>query len=60
MGIKWIENPKELVLGESINNLEERIVTFLTKYKKLTNVLVFGHGSWIRALISYHSIRSYQ
>ena len=53
-GDKWIKNPKELVLGESINNLEERIVTFLTNYKKSTNVLVFGHGSWIRAMISYH------
>lgn len=52
-GNKWIDNPKELVLGESINDLEERIVLFLAKYKESTNLLVFGHGSWIRAIISY-------
>jgi broad specificity phosphatase PhoE len=53
-GDKWADNPKELVLGESIKNLEERIVSFLAKYKESTNILVFGHGSWIRAIISYH------
>lgn len=52
-GELWIDNPKDLVLGESIKNLEERIVLFLEKYKKLSNILVFGHGSWIRAMISY-------
>ncbi|MBM7585584.1 putative phosphoglycerate mutase [Bacillus pakistanensis] len=52
-GEKWIENPKELVLGESIMNLEERIKLFLDKYKEANNVLVFGHGSWIRAIVSY-------
>ncbi|MFP3122517.1 histidine phosphatase family protein [Ectobacillus funiculus] len=52
-GEKWIENPKELVLGESIQNLEKRIVLFLDKYKDYGNLLVFGHGSWIRAILSY-------
>jgi|APAga8741243855_1050100.scaffolds.fasta_scaffold28894_2 broad specificity phosphatase PhoE len=52
-GELWINNPKDLVLGESIKNLEERIVLFLEKYKKSSNILVFGHGSWIRAMISY-------
>jgi broad specificity phosphatase PhoE len=49
----WIHNPKDLVLGESIRNLEERVVLFIEKYKRLSNILVFGHGSWIRAMISY-------
>ncbi|MEH7378399.1 histidine phosphatase family protein [Neobacillus drentensis] len=49
----WIHNPKDLVLGESIKNLEDRVVLFIEKYKKLSNILVFGHGSWIRAMISY-------
>jgi broad specificity phosphatase PhoE len=53
LGDLWIENPKELVLGESIENLEKRIVLFLEKYKKLTNILIFGHGSWIRGMLSY-------
>ncbi|MCQ6276112.1 histidine phosphatase family protein [Bacillus sp. V3B] len=52
-GEVWIENPIELVLGESINDLEERIILFLDKYKESANILVFGHGSWIRAIISY-------
>jgi broad specificity phosphatase PhoE len=53
VGDKWFENPKELILGESITNLEERIRLFLDKYRKSANILVFGHGSWIRAMISY-------
>jgi broad specificity phosphatase PhoE len=52
-GQVWFENPKELVLGESIKNLEKRIVMFLDKYQKYTKILAFGHGSWIRAMISY-------
>lgn len=52
-GEVWFENPKEMVLGESIKNLEKRIVMFLDKYQKYTNILAFGHGSWIRAMISY-------
>ena len=56
-GELWINNPKELVLGESIRNLEERIVLFLEKYKEMSNILVFGHGSWIRAMISYSDYR---
>jgi broad specificity phosphatase PhoE len=52
-GEAWFENPRELVLGESIKNLEKRIVAFLDKYQNYTNILLFGHGSWIRAMISY-------
>ncbi|MDF2791282.1 histidine phosphatase family protein [Neobacillus niacini] len=52
-GKVWFENPRELVLGESIKNLEKRIELFLDKYQKYTNILAFGHGSWIRAMISY-------
>ncbi|NYE07250.1 putative phosphoglycerate mutase [Bacillus niacini] len=52
-GEVWFENPRELVLGESLKNLEKRIVMFLDKYQKYTNILAFGHGSWIRAMISY-------
>jgi len=49
----WFDNPIELVLGESIKNLEKRIVQFLAKYKRSEKILVFGHGSWIRAMVSY-------
>ncbi|MCJ7841429.1 histidine phosphatase family protein [Lederbergia sp. NSJ-179] len=52
-GNQWIHHPKELMLGESMNRFEERIVSFLEKYKEFNNILVFGHGAWIRAVISY-------
>lgn len=52
-GEKWTDYPKELILGESLKDFEERIVMFLEKYKDFSKLLVFGHGSWIRAMISY-------
>ncbi|MEH7381885.1 phosphoglycerate mutase family protein [Bacillus sp. JJ1533] len=50
---KWFTNPREIVLGEKIANLEMRVRTFLQKYKDYESLLVFGHGSWIRACLSY-------
>lgn len=52
-GEEWIDNPLELILGESLVDFEKRIGWFLKKYKQCNNILVFGHGSWIRAMISY-------
>ncbi len=53
-GAQWVENPRELILGERIVNLENRVVSFLDKYQCYSNILVFGHGSWMRALVSYY------
>lgn len=53
-GDKWVENPKELILGESVTSLEKRIVQFIKKYEQKDKILVFGHGSWIRAMVSYY------
>src|SRR5699024_7317623 len=53
-GNQWGEHPRNLVLGESMTNLENRIILFLDKHHESANVLVFGHGAWIRAMISYH------
>ena len=52
LGNRWLESPRELQLGESIIHLENRIVDFIEKYESYNNILVFGHGSWIRAFIS--------
>ena len=52
LGNSWLENPRELQLGESVIHLENRIVHFIEKYESYDNILVFGHGSWIRAFIS--------
>ncbi|WP_042356132.1 histidine phosphatase family protein [Bacillus rubiinfantis] len=51
---KWVEDPKSIVLGERVEQLEERIMAFINKYKRYSNILVFGHGSWMRAMLSYH------
>lgn len=53
-GELWVESPQDLVLGESLKDFEERIRQFLEKYQGVNNLLVFGHGSWIRAMLSYH------
>jgi len=52
-GDLWTDSPRELVLGESLKNLEQRIEVFLEKYHPYHHILVFGHGSWIRAMVSY-------
>jgi broad specificity phosphatase PhoE len=57
---EWVNNPKQLVLGESLADFENRIFIFLEKYKKGNNLLVFGHGSWIRALKSIREIGTIQ
>ena len=51
-GDQWINNPLQLVLGESVVNLSTRVQLFLEKYHESGNILVFGHGCWIRALLS--------
>ncbi|WP_338472204.1 histidine phosphatase family protein [Niallia sp. XMNu-256] len=51
-GEDWLEHPKDLILGESLVHFENRILKFLEKYKDSHQILVFGHGSWIRACIS--------
>lgn len=53
-GEKWTKNPRELNFGVKIQNLEERITVFLDKYKNCKNLLVFGHGCWIRGMLSFH------
>lgn len=50
----WVNHPSVIMLGEPITQLEERIIAFLHKYREGKNILIFGHGMWIRALLSYH------
>lgn len=52
-GKQWMENPETIRLGESLLTLEERIAAFLKKYLSYKNILLFGHGAWIRAFLSY-------
>lgn len=54
----WYYNPEAICLGESLVSFKKRIVAFIDKYKTVDNLLVFGHGSWIRALLSIHKTNS--
>ena len=51
----WIEDPKTLVLGESLQNFEDRLILFLSKYRRYKKILIFGHGAVIRALTSINN-----
>lgn len=52
-GENWLADPQKSILRTNIEDLEERIKLFLEKYKKYHHVFVFGHGSWIRAMLSF-------
>lgn len=49
----WLKDPASLILGEPLLELERRVSHFLDKYKGANTVLAFGHGAWIRALLTY-------
>jgi probable phosphoglycerate mutase len=51
-GARWTDDPRDLEFGESLLHLEARIRGFLRKYKDREKVLLFAHGSWLRALVS--------
>lgn len=53
LGAVWMNNPLEVTLGEPICSFEKRIISFMQKYKSHKNILVFGHGAWIRGAWSY-------
>lgn len=53
LGDQWFNHPKSITLGESMKNLENRIIKFLNKYSSFANILVFGHGTWMRAFIAH-------
>lgn len=57
-GSLWSDQPRNLVLGEKLEDFENRIFAFLEKYSWANKALVFGHGSWIRAISSIHETGS--
>lgn len=57
---EWISDPRPLTLGERLIDFEKRITRFLTQYNHYTRMVVFGHGSWIRALLSINQVGSIQ
>lgn len=48
----WRREPLRLEFGESLIDFQQRIFQFVESYIHLRNILIFGHGSWIRALLS--------
>lgn len=53
-GEDWYAHPENIVLGEGFIDLAKRVLAVLYHYKYCKHVLIFGHGSWIRALLSIH------
>ncbi len=51
-GHDWLRDPRGLIFGEKVSDFEQRIKAFLEKYEELGKLLVFGHGGWIRGLLS--------
>lgn len=49
----WTDRPDRLSLGEPLLNLEKRIRQFVEAYDSASKILLFGHGAWIRALVSW-------
>lgn len=56
----WTENPRALKLGERMIDFEERLNSFLKEYKKYSRILVFGHGSWMRGMVSIERVGNIQ
>jgi len=52
LGNAWLERPSTITLGEPLLNLQDRILKVLIKYKNIKNLIIFGHGNWIRAAFS--------
>ncbi len=53
LGEAWWQSPECLVLGEPIRALQQRITELLEKYAQEERLLLFSHGAWTRALLSY-------
>ncbi len=51
-GELWLHKPQLLILGEPLIQLADRVLKFIYQYQDKHHVLVFGHGSWMRAVYS--------
>jgi len=52
-GDNWSVSPGDMVLGEPVIKLKDRIRKILDKYSDKKVILCFGHGAWMRAFNSY-------
>lgn len=48
----WFEHPETVELGEPLIRLEQRVFDFVRRYEECNRIVIFGHGSWMRALLS--------
>lgn len=49
IGNAWLNDPKNVELGEPITDLLKRVQQFFTQYQNQGNTLAFAHGAWMRA-----------
>ncbi len=52
LGAAWLDDPRSLSLGESIEEFATRLRAFVQRYAESQRVLVFGHGAWTRGMLS--------
>ena len=52
LGDRWRKAQESLVLGESLGDFQRRILDFQSKQPEGAKILLFGHGAWLRGLIS--------
>ncbi len=57
---KWLSSPLQMNLGESLLQFQNRVLAFIQKYAQAKKILIFGHGSWTRALLSISEIGNIQ
>ncbi|MGL1932257.1 MAG: histidine phosphatase family protein [Desulfotalea sp.] len=50
----WLSDPEKSVLQDNLSALTNRVLNFCLKYENCENVLAFGHGAWIRALLAHN------
>lgn len=48
----WIDDPRGLMLGESVSDLVDRVRGFWARYREERLILAFVHGAWLRALLA--------
>lgn len=55
LGPMWFTSPSRTSLQPSLNALQNRLVSFLSRYRsRYAYTVIFGHGAWLRALLSFY------
>ncbi len=50
---EWYNDMKKIPIGEKFDDFVCRVSQFIKTYKEYSNLLIFGHGAFLRALVAY-------